>query len=195
MRRLWRPSTRRFARACAALPPTRPTAPSRASRAAQAGSFVARAIPPRPIGSRPRGPTGFPSPPPCPCHGPHPSVPSDTVDESDALKALSAAVAAATGKPETYVLVTLRTGAPVLFGGTEAPAAYGELLSIGAIGGDKNKKISAALAGVLTAKLGVDASRFYLSARLRRGGGTGRGRGSVPRPASSSTRQRRPPPR
>lgn len=29
-----------------------------------------------------------------------------------------------------------------MFGGTEAPAAYGELLSIGAIGGEKNKSVS-----------------------------------------------------
>ncbi len=28
-----------------------------------------------------------------------------------------------------------------MFGGTEAPAAYGELLSIGAIGGEKNKSV------------------------------------------------------
>ena len=72
-------------------------------------------------------------------------------------------MAAATGKPESYVLVSLRTDTPLLFGGTEAPAAYGELLSIGAIGGAKNKAISKAIADVVSAKLGVDANRFYLS--------------------------------
>lgn len=41
-----------------------------------------------------------------------------------------------------YVLVTLNAGKSVMFGGTEAPAAYGELLSIGAIGGEKNKTVS-----------------------------------------------------
>lgn len=40
-----------------------------------------------------------------------------------------------------YVLVTLNAGKSVMFGGTEAPAAYGELLSIGAIGGEKNKSV------------------------------------------------------
>jgi hypothetical protein len=30
------------------------------------------------------------------------------------------------------------------YSGTEAPCAYGELISIGAIGGDKNKKVSTA---------------------------------------------------
>lgn len=90
-------------------------------------------------------------------------VPSNAVDESDTIKALSAVVASSTGKPEAYVLVTLRSGAPVCFGGTEEPAAYGELLSIGAIGGAKNKAISKAISDVITAKLGVSASRFYLS--------------------------------
>jgi phenylpyruvate tautomerase len=40
-----------------------------------------------------------------------------------------------------YVLVTLNASKPVMFGGTEEPAAYGELLSIGAIGGGKNKQV------------------------------------------------------
>ncbi len=60
-------------------------------------------------------------------------------------------------------MVTLRSGTPVCFGGTEAPAAYGELLSIGAIGGAKNAAISKAVSEVVAAKLGVPASRFYLS--------------------------------
>lgn len=39
------------------------------------------------------------------------------------------------------VLVSLTTDTPMIFGGIEGPAAYAELLSIGAIGGDKNKKV------------------------------------------------------
>jgi phenylpyruvate tautomerase len=41
-----------------------------------------------------------------------------------------------------YVLVTLKTDVPVMFAGTEEPAAYGDLHSIGAIGGEKNKEAS-----------------------------------------------------
>jgi len=40
-----------------------------------------------------------------------------------------------------YVLVTVDSGKPVMFAGTEEPAAFGELFSIGAIGGDKNKQV------------------------------------------------------
>ena len=61
------------------------------------------------------------------------------------------------------MLVSLRTDVPMAFGGTEAPCAYGELLSIGAIGGAKNRAISKAIADVVSAKLGVGADRFYLS--------------------------------
>jgi len=38
-------------------------------------------------------------------------------------------------------MVSLQTDKPMMFGGTEEPCAYGELVSIGAIGGDKNKKV------------------------------------------------------
>ncbi|KAK9830211.1 hypothetical protein WJX72_010356 [[Myrmecia] bisecta] len=90
------------------------------------------------------------------------NVPGNGVDASDTIKALSSTVASSVGKPESYVLVTLRTDTPTCFGGSEAPAAYGELLSIGAIGGDKNKSISAAISEVLKVQLGVPSDRFYL---------------------------------
>ena len=41
-----------------------------------------------------------------------------------------------------YVLVTLSLGQPMSFGGTEEPAAYGTLLSIGAISPAQNSRSS-----------------------------------------------------
>ncbi|KAG9147933.1 hypothetical protein Leryth_003524 [Lithospermum erythrorhizon] len=38
---------------------------------------------------------------------------------------------------------------PMAFGGTEEPAAYGELVSIGGLNPDVNKKLSAAIANIL----------------------------------------------
>lgn len=78
---------------------------------------------------------------------------------------MSSALAAATGKPESYVLVAVHTDTPLSFGGTEEPAALGELVSIGAIGGAKNAAISKSIADVVSAKLGVSSSRFYLTFR------------------------------
>ena len=98
-------------------------------------------------------------------HTPTHTVPGNGVDNSDTLKALSAALASATGKPESYVLVALTTDVPLSFGGTEAPAALGDLVSIGAIGGAKNAAITKGIADVVSAKLGVDAGRFYLTFR------------------------------
>ncbi|GBF96776.1 hypothetical protein Rsub_09632 [Raphidocelis subcapitata] len=90
------------------------------------------------------------------------NVPGNGVDNSDCLKALSKAVADSVGKPEQWVMVSLTTDKPMCYSGNEAPCAYGELISIGAIGGEKNKAISGAVASVLKAKLGIDPARFYL---------------------------------
>ena len=54
----------------------------------------------------------------------------------------------------------------MVFGGTEEPTAFGELFSIGAIGGDKNKTISKLVSDIVTSKFGVPSDRFYLVVRL-----------------------------
>ncbi|GJN28505.1 hypothetical protein PR202_gb16638 [Eleusine coracana subsp. coracana] len=48
------------------------------------------------------------------------------------------------------------------FGGTQEPAAYGELVSIGGLNPDVNKKLSAGIASILESKLSIPKSRFYL---------------------------------
>ncbi|GAB4858499.1 hypothetical protein Ancab_009975 [Ancistrocladus abbreviatus] len=37
------------------------------------------------------------------------------------------------GKPEKYVMIVLKGSVPMAFGGTEQPAAFGELLSVGGL--------------------------------------------------------------
>lgn len=59
-------------------------------------------------------------------------------------------------------MIVLKGSVPIAFGGTEEPAAYGEVVSIGGLNSDVNKKLSAAIAEVLEAKLSVPKSRFYL---------------------------------
>ena len=54
----------------------------------------------------------------------------------------------------------------MVFGGTEEPTAFGELFSIGAIGGDKNNTISKLVSDIVTSKFGVPSDRFYLVVRL-----------------------------
>lgn len=59
-------------------------------------------------------------------------------------------------------MIVLKGSVPLAFGGTEEPAAYGELVSIGGLNPDVNKKLSAAIASLLESKLSVPKSRFFL---------------------------------
>jgi hypothetical protein len=59
-------------------------------------------------------------------------------------------------------MVVLKGSVPMAFGGTQEPTAYGELVSIGGLNPDVNKKLSAGIASILESKLSVPKSRFYL---------------------------------
>ena len=61
-----------------------------------------------------------------------------------------------------YVMILLNGGVPIEFAGTEEPAAYGELVSIGGIGPTVNGKLSSTIAEILQTKLSIDSSRFYI---------------------------------
>lgn len=61
-----------------------------------------------------------------------------------------------------YVMILLNGGVPIAFGGTEEPAAYGELVSIGGLGPTVNGKLSSTIAEIIQTKLYIDSSRFYI---------------------------------
>lgn len=61
-----------------------------------------------------------------------------------------------------YVMILVNGGVPISFGGTEEPAAYGELISIGGLGLSVNTKLSATIAEILQLKLSIESSRFYI---------------------------------
>uniref|UniRef100_A0A0D9XW14 Protein DETOXIFICATION n=1 Tax=Leersia perrieri TaxID=77586 RepID=A0A0D9XW14_9ORYZ len=97
-----------------------------------------------------------------PCLNVSTNVNLDGVDTSAVLADASKTVADIIGKPENYVMVVLKGSVPMAFGGTQDPAAYGELVSIGGLNPDVNKKLSAAIASILESKLSVPKKRFYL---------------------------------
>ncbi|KAL8517169.1 hypothetical protein ACS0TY_015400 [Phlomoides rotata] len=97
-----------------------------------------------------------------PCLNLSTNVSLEGVDTSSILSEASSSVAKIIGKPEAYVMIVLKGSVPIAFGGTEEPAAYGELVSIGGLSGDVNKKLSAAIANILETKLSVPKARFYL---------------------------------
>jgi len=65
------------------------------------------------------------------------------------------------GKPESYIMVALEPGLPMLFGGSAEPLAYLELKSIG-LPGERTKAISAALCQLVSEELGIDQQRIYI---------------------------------
>ncbi|MED6149271.1 hypothetical protein PIB30_060782 [Stylosanthes scabra] len=97
-----------------------------------------------------------------PCLNISTNVSLDGVDTSSILSEATSTVATITGKPEAYVMIVLKGSVPISFGGNEQPAAYGELVSIGALNPDVNKKLSAGIASILENKLSVPKSRFFL---------------------------------
>ncbi|OIV98568.1 hypothetical protein TanjilG_12154 [Lupinus angustifolius] len=86
----------------------------------------------------------------------------DHIDISVILSALISTVAEIMGRPKSYVMVGLEGSIPICFGGSEEPAAYGELVSIGALNPDLNNKLSAALSFILETNLSIPKSRFFL---------------------------------
>ena len=59
-------------------------------------------------------------------------------------------------------MIVLNGGVPIAFAGSEEPAAYGEVISIGGLSPSVNGKLSSALADLLETKLSVNSSRFYI---------------------------------
>ncbi|KMZ56651.1 Macrophage migration inhibitory factor [Zostera marina] len=97
-----------------------------------------------------------------PCLNLSTNISLDGVDTSSILSEISTAVAKIIKKPEAYVMIVLKGSIPISFGGTEQPAAFGELVSIGGLNPDTNKKLSAAVSAILESKLSVPKNRFYL---------------------------------
>ncbi len=82
-------------------------------------------------------------------------------DRAGFLAACSREAAAALGKPERYVMVALDDGAPLMFAGSEAPAAYLRLASLG-LPGAATPELSAALCALIERELGIPADRVYI---------------------------------
>ena len=75
------------------------------------------------------------------------------------LKGLSAALATATGKPESYVMTLLDSGVPMTFAGSEEPCAYVEIKSIGAL---TPPAMSDQFCDLINSSLGIPKNRIYI---------------------------------
>ena len=81
--------------------------------------------------------------------------------EKALLKEASKTVASETGKPEQYVQVKLAVGQPLLFAGSDAPAAFVEVKSIG-FPTTGVKALTSSLCALVTKHLGVPGNRIYI---------------------------------
>jgi phenylpyruvate tautomerase len=78
------------------------------------------------------------------------------------LAALSKAVAATTGKPEQYVMVTSGHSA-MLMSGKSGDAAFVDIRGIGGLSGETNRKLSQQVCRLLKDSLGISPDRVYLT--------------------------------
>ena len=74
----------------------------------------------------------------------------------------SRAVAGELGKPERYVMVTVRPGTPMLMAGTAEPAAFLDLRSIG-LPDSKTEALSQAFCQLIEDEIGVPPDRVYIN--------------------------------
>jgi len=82
-------------------------------------------------------------------------------DRPALLARASLTLAEMLGKPESYAMAILEDGRDMLFAGTEAPAAYVELKSIGLPEG-RAATYSRTLCDLLGSELGIPADRVYI---------------------------------
>lgn len=82
--------------------------------------------------------------------------------KAEIMKGISEVIAAATKKPESYVSVCINDNASVIFGGTDAPCALGNMCSIGAITMESNGEVQKEVTELLE-PFGLDAGRIYIN--------------------------------
>lgn len=87
-------------------------------------------------------------------------LPDDKLDPF--LKAVSKALAEATGKPERYMMVAFESGS-VMLGGKPGPGAFVDVRAIGGLTPQVNAKISAAVCALLDQWLSLPGDRVYLT--------------------------------
>lgn len=89
------------------------------------------------------------------------NVEAPTDRRAEILRAASATVARILGKPESYVMVILKTVPDMLFAGDDAPLAFLELKSLG-LPEDGTANFAAALCDFMMTHFGVRPERIYI---------------------------------
>ena len=83
-------------------------------------------------------------------------------NKREAMEGLSKIVSRATGKPETYIMVTINF-APVCMAGSCGRAAFLEVMSIGGLSKDVNTEITKEFCALLDKLFSIVSKRVYVS--------------------------------
>jgi len=89
------------------------------------------------------------------------NMPLDNAMASELMTHGTNVVARVTGKPKSYIMVTISGNEHLMMGGTIDPCAYVEMKSIG-LPDEQIKPLSAELTKMLMAKLHLPANRVYI---------------------------------
>lgn len=90
------------------------------------------------------------------------SVPVAEDKHADLLAALSKIMSETIGKPESYVMITLKSG-PIMMAGASESAAFADVRSIGGLGGGVNKSLAQKISALLQQELGIAGNRVFLN--------------------------------
>jgi phenylpyruvate tautomerase len=89
---------------------------------------------------------------------------NQTPDETvtlDLMKKASSLIAGLLGKPESYVMMSIKPGTPLIFAGTNEPAAFVRLKSIG-LPRDRCTLFSEKICSFIEQELGVPQNRIFI---------------------------------
>ncbi len=90
------------------------------------------------------------------------NVSSEQSDRNRVAARLSSVVADMLGKPEDYVMVDVVPDATLVFAGTDDPAAFVALASLG-LDEQRTTEYSGSICELLHEELGIDPSRVYIA--------------------------------
>ena len=90
------------------------------------------------------------------------AAPVEPARKEPLIKACSRVLAETTGKPESYVMVTLTECAGSL-GSASTPLVFADVRGIGGLDKKTNVRVSKALCDLIEKELGVPPSRVYLN--------------------------------
>lgn len=82
-------------------------------------------------------------------------------DRSALMRSLSDCVCVGLGKAETYMMVIVKDETPMLYGGSEEPAAHLTLRALG-LKDDAIRRLAGELTELLQEKLGIENQRIYI---------------------------------